>query len=718
MPGYWPDTSRTWTNPDNAVRTVIPGLEELNRKDRQQRSGATSMADPDITMLTRKYDQARRYKISLEREWLITAAFLRGQHYLVWNARMQRFDQPVSRERWRARAIINFIQPWYLRTLSKLTTGDPTWNVSPVSADYVEINKAKAAEKYLTYAWNQFGMRMKNQDAVGWMLETGLGIFKLAWDKADDDHRIDLISPYEFLVDPGCKDPDLETAQWVMQTTFIPRRELVRHPDYGHLAERLPATTPSATIYQQWRARPVVGPEGYWLQDMTQFEAHQPDEEYIHMWEYWEKPSKNWPQGRVIVGTPDAILDRRPNPYHHGRFPFVVLHDIRVPGQFWPLNQMSNLTPIQRVYNRTRSQIMEIRNLVVQPRIMWPVTGHVDQGEITNEPGRIIKYYPGFNGEKPEVMNIEIPGSLFSDLALSQNEFAEVGTQHDVSRGRPVPNMQSGRGVALLQAADDTPWGVRAVTIETALSRLGWMLLSNTAQMYTRPRLLSIVGKTGSVEAMIFKGTDIPLVNNRPPLVDVVMGAAWPRDRAAMRQELLDWVNLGMVDPANPRHRALMARAMRRQGFPEEELMEDMQDEQVAQQENELLKLAQPVDVGYYENHALHLRIHNLFRKSMEYKNSQQEIRQTFDMHCMMHEQYQAQGQGQAAFESFAPPAGAAGPASPEEAAAGAIGRHVRGSARGPAVGESPRANDLMAATDAAYGGGPGITASGRAPAA
>ena len=123
--------------------------------------------------------------------------------------------------------------------------------------------------------------------------------------------------------------------------------------------------------------------------------------------EYWELPSSEYPRGRRITTCSDKVLlyaedigfgEQDDSPRELPFFPFC---HINVPGRLIPTCVVEQLIPVQREYNRSRSQIIENKNLVGNPMLIYP-TGALNE-EPTNEPGQILEYNPGAG--KPEYLN-------------------------------------------------------------------------------------------------------------------------------------------------------------------------------------------------------------------------------------------------------------------------------------------------------------------------
>src|SRR5690606_24823610 len=113
--------------------------------------------------------------------------------------------------------------------------------------------------------------------------------------------------------------------------------------------------------------------------------------------EYYERPSKKYPEGRFIVVAGDKCLHAGPMPYMIGEdgepdFPFVRTVSIAHPGCFWGKSVIERLIPVQRRYNALRNRKAEYLNLVAIGQWYEPDGSLEDDTELNNAPGNRIRY--------------------------------------------------------------------------------------------------------------------------------------------------------------------------------------------------------------------------------------------------------------------------------------------------------------------------------------
>jgi hypothetical protein len=85
-------------------------------------------------------------------------------------------------------------------------------------------------------------------------------------------------------------------------------------------------------------------------------------------------------------------------PLPHGRFPFVKIDHVPS-GMFYARSVVQDLIPLQKEYNRTRSIMLENRNLAGKPQWGY-ITGSIDPKKFNSRPGLLLAVQLGFDFPK------------------------------------------------------------------------------------------------------------------------------------------------------------------------------------------------------------------------------------------------------------------------------------------------------------------------------
>lgn len=370
------------------------------------------------------------------------------------------------------------------------------------------------------------------------------------------------------------------------------------------------------------------------------------------MLEVWIKPgNKLLPQGGLVTVVGDTLVQVvNGYPYKHLEFPFAKLDAVQS-GKFYATSVIEDVIPIQREYNRTRSQIIEAKNLMSKPKLLAP-RGSINPNQITSEPGQVILYQPGFDKPTPMPMP-PMPSHVMNEIQQLQQDMDDVSGQHEISRGQNPSQVTAATALSYLQEQDDTKLSDTIASLEEGVEKLGRHILSHVSEFWTTERTVQIVGADGSFDAQVYKGSAIGGNLN----VRVEAGSALPQSKAAKQAFVMDLIKMGVIEPQK-------ALEMLDLGGIERVYEDYLTDVRHAQREN--IKLAagdqaatQPND---FDNHAVHIDAHNKFRKGQEYESLPDEIKALFQQHVDLH--YVATGQKAAPGMALMPqpPVGMGGP--------------------------------------------------------
>ena len=107
--------------------------------------------------------------------------------------------------------------------------------------------------------------------------------------------------------------------------------------------------------------------------------------------------------------SPGQVQVQTKWPWPFAEYPFYKYDGIPT-GGFFTDSSVVDLIPIQKEYNRTKSQMVEIKNISLKPKLMY-AQGSINPRQISSEPGQAIPYKIGF--PVPTVMQPpEVPMSM------------------------------------------------------------------------------------------------------------------------------------------------------------------------------------------------------------------------------------------------------------------------------------------------------------------
>lgn len=629
----------------NLMPSVIPEpTPSLLQSNFQARKDLVSWATQTYT--TMKQNRARQ-----ERIWYTNLAFFRGrQNISVINTPLTsagggfRLLTPPAPP-WRVRLVINKIRPVIRREIAKLTAQKPSFVVAPATNEDEDYNAAKAGTQILDSIYDDYEIAKVNKSRQWWGSICGTSFIKCYWDKnkvAKDrgkpmgsyneqtpmqmyqqgnlsdlqgDICVENLIPF-FLFVPDLLEPDINCQPFVFHVYTKPRSWLERY--YGkQLVTKMTTRSTNEKDLLEDAFFDVVG-------------LRKPLEDQYRCMEIWIKPGGHrlFPQGGLVTIIGDQIVQLLENfPYSHGEYPFIKFEHIQS-GQFYGTSVIEDLIPLQREYNRTRSQIVEAKNMMAKPKLIYPA-GSVDMAKITSEPGQGIPYEPGLGEPKPLPMQ-SLPPYVENEVERIKQDFDDISGQHEISRGNTPSQVTAATAISYLQEQDDTMLADALSDVEYGMACLGRHILCYVIDYWDQERLIKVAGKDESFDVMFMKGS--ALRGNKD--VRVEAGSALPHSKAARQAFLMDLFKMG-VFAQNPSE---FLKILELRGI--DKAIDDYKaDIHQAQRENIKMAHGQPVQVNDFDEHQLHLQEHNRYRKTEEYEMLDPQIQALFVNHCMMHQQ-------------------------------------------------------------------------------
>ncbi len=628
-----------------------------------------------VAWVRSEYDKCKSARKTEENDWYLNLAFYNGYQYHDWrtvSGKTGLVEEPNPSNL--PRITVNRIEPIIRTEIAKTTAQKPSATVVPASNDEEDLLSATAGEQVWEsiYDQNKFQTDIL-QKAEFWRAITGNGFIKTYWDASKkvyetvktadpltgeprSERRLshvgdvvqDVVSPFHLYV-PDMSEEDLERQPYVLNV-YTKSEEWVRQMFGAVLPKDFKPSKVAASEIQDAS-----------LMDLRGIDNAKPDS--VLMIEMWIKPGQNkWlPNGGLVTIVDTEIVQYSDTgiPYHHGQYPFSHLQGISN-GKFYRRSVIKNLIPLQREYNRTRSQIIHAKNLMAKPQMMYD-EGSVDPRKITARAGIWIPVRPGFS--KPTPVPIQpLPNYVIQEVQQLQVDFEDISGQHQISRG-DAGGVTAATALAYLGERDDAYLTTVFHSIEAAVEKVARQSLALFVQYVEEARLVKITGADGSFDAMMLSGADIASGTD----IRVESGSALPTSKAARQALVTEWMKMGFIPPEDGLR--VLEMGMLKQYYNTIKI-----DENAAQRENLMMKriteqmleeleaawnegaargemdkvdptTGQPlmvppmVPVNAWDNHAVHIEVHNRFRKSQAFQLLPEVVKAEFQKHISMHEQ-------------------------------------------------------------------------------
>lgn len=649
-----------------AVKDVVNTL--TGKASLDDKPGAEFTDKDYITLVNRVYEK-RQQKYAYERQWFINLAFLLGHQHVEWSDKLRRIYEPKAPP-WRVRHVANDIMPAFRKRSAKLNRTKPTLYISPArtneAADEME---AKQNNELIEYWWSSDLIELKKElfEWRGYALSLGVAWLKVFWDptigeerelpdvenpeqrviQRDGEIQVEAVSPFEIVFEPTDAKKERDIKQFLQFRSRTLDYIKNKYPDKGAEVKAEMDSSIAANFWQKIQG--IVGTS----QDGG-VGVNQKDDKSAVVKELWIKPTKQFPKGKKLVVAGAVLLDQQDLPYKWAAndepfIPFVSLYDFKVPGRIWGRSDIVDWIPIQKAKNELLSHIRESERLTSKPKVLLPKGSGVDN--VTSEPGENIEYDVNLTGgAKPSYMNpASVPAYLFNGLLKQyQTDFANVSSQHEVSKGQVPPGITAGVAINLLQESDDTAMGEIASNYEESLERVGNMMLSITKQFYLENRTLEITGQDGFTKEFEYKVEKVDEAGNviqqgtvgAKSRVLVQAGSAFPRSQTGKQAFLVDLYKLGALGPRGDEKTNRRFLKMLEMGSLETLYEDEGADRSQAEMENKGMLGGNSFEVMPYEDHVVHLRAHETLMKSKQFFEADPQIKEVFMEHRRKHQDF------------------------------------------------------------------------------
>lgn len=568
-------------------------------------------------------------------QWFLNMAYYTGKQWVTIDAVSNKLIEP-DRDPWEVRITANRIQPITRLELAKIMKNKPVCQVVPASGDDVDVKSAKVGDKICS--WLDYNLKLHGLDKkmVMWGLVCSLGFMKPFWNRNKGDEVVDLdgnpmklgdidatvVSPFD------CKW-DMTANEWKDVRWFVHQK--VRNVDdiyeeYGVEVEPEKDLVSTNVFDSKLRSLNL----GFVSSDTQKIE----NAATVH--EYWERPTKKYPKGIRVTYVADQLLyysedigfgeedtTERELPF----FPFI---HIEVPGRVAGTTTVEQLIPIQREYNKSRSQVIQHKNLMCNPK--WLVEAESLIDDITDEPGQVVQYLKGFN--QPVQSSVSPIGSdVHKNIEQCIDEFFFISGQQEVSHGMGTPDAKSGIAIRFLQEQDDTKIGPTIQNFIDCKNAYMSYMLKIIRYKYDLERTVNVVGVDNKVEAVTFKGQDLTSTTVR-----VQESSMFAVNKAAKQQYVFDLVANGVLNVQTDRNLILKMLEMGITDYMYDDIQIDINQ---ASDEQSKWSMGDPSPiVRDFFNHQVHINEHNKFRKGGEYTELPPELQAVVDSHVMEHQNW------------------------------------------------------------------------------
>ena len=590
----------------------------------------------------RKFEElklaAAKARTPFDKDVYLNLAFYLDQHYVEWSDDIASVRQVPRQEGFEntPRPVVNKIMHFVAQEHAIALQAKPTFDVMPESEDPIAVSESNVSGAYLKWLSEatQADLDSELSDATMWALAGGEGFLK--WSFNPQLKRPDVISvnPLDLYVDPFCKR--FKNARYVIHTQFMDVEQVYDIWDKEIKPQDMQRVDPiRGAMLREMGVSPIL--------------------QGVVVNELWLKPNRRYKGGLYVVWSEkETLVEPSPHPYQHKRIPFTQIGSVPRPGTPHYTCAVKYLRSPQMELNKYHAQRIMVREAFSNPK--WWIDDAIELDSMPDDSPRQILTGNSQGGTlKPEVIQPTVfPGGDEGEWITA--EMMNVVGLHEVSQGQVPGRVESSKAIEALKESDAGRLAELTATTKHALSEGGWQALQLARQYVSEEQILATYSRDGIAEVHRFKAEKQVKESTR---VRVTMGTGLSRSRAAREEQLMNmWVNGILRDPE------VMA-----------ELLEipvgtvtpvRAADIRLARNENFTITSnvkGTAINANSWDDHEIHLREHNTYRKSSDYLALPTEVKTKFEFHCDQHdnlwtEQLQKQAQRQMAIQSVMGPNG------------------------------------------------------------
>ena len=437
------------------------------------------------------FENRRKARVENERQWELNMNFISGNQYCGINARGDLEDKDRDFF-WQEREVFNHVAPVIESRLARFSRVSPLFSVRPKTDDDKDVNGAAIAEKLLASAFEKYDLDETVKKVTVWSETCGTGFYKIVWDNRggnavgeadgetvfEGDVKIIPVSPFEIFPDSLFSE-ELEDCFSIIHARALPVREIKEKYGVAVAGENLDVF-------------------GLFKSDFAKSGAKTTIENAAIVIEKYEKPSAEFPSGRLITVAGDELLYYGELPYKNGKngartFPFVKQVCLKAAGRFFGASITERLIPVQRAFNAVKNRKHEFLNRLSMG-VMKVEDGSLDVDDLESEglpPGKVLVYRQGSSA--PEMMGgLSMPSDFNEEEEKLLNEFVTISGVAEVSSSMSNANVASGTALEILVEQDNERLIVSAETIRKCYLEIARQVIRLYAQFAAGVRMIKI----------------------------------------------------------------------------------------------------------------------------------------------------------------------------------------------------------------------------------
>ena len=594
---------------------------------------------------------------TLENQWTLNANFLVGNQYCEINPYRGDIEQLEPVYDWLERETFNQIAPLIETRIANLKKINYMMKVKPATNELDDYDKAETSTSILQHTQKVTDFESKKNTAIHWNELCGNCFWLSWWDKdKGDKYAVEQICEVDEDGTQKCKETayfqgDLDYGlitpyeiypESIFKQTIEAQRSII--------LEQVKTVDDILDLYgikvegsnvETFELTPVGSGGGFGYENTTVTLGHRTIDNAEKVITYFERPSKNKPNGQMIIIIGDEHLVYYGDlPY--SRIPIVQTVCIETPGQFFGHSTIERLIPIQRAYNGCVNRIHEyIKHIALGGYITEEGSIDIEEYEQNGQaPGAMLVYKQGTNAPIP-IPNGNLPTEIMTErYNLKQDMEYAAGVSQLMVYGQAPSGMTSGKAINALTEIDNTRLSLTGDHLRTSVCKLAIMWLEIYKKYATTHRIVNYVGGNNIGKAIVWSNEDINSYD-----VDYVTENELLMSEDVQKQRFFDAYNMGLFTDKNgviPTRVKQKALEYMKCGNYSDIMSIDQLQIQSAQRENVFFENGVVPQVSDFDEHEIHIEEHLRYILQMDFqllKMKKPEYAQALENHLRQHKE-------------------------------------------------------------------------------
>ena len=454
--------------------------------------------DEIVSDVLSDFERRRKARLPYERQWELNMNFLAGNQYCFINGRGE-ISSEDKKFFWQTHRVFNHIAPIMESRLAKFARISPSVFIRPKSDDDKDVEESNIAEKFMESVFKKINLSEIVKKATTWSETCGTSFYKVIWNnnagnsigKVDGktvyegDVEVIALSPFEIFPDSLYVE-DIKNCQSIIHARAMDTR-LVKNL-YG-----VDIAGGDVDVFNLSKANSLIKND--------EKQSILPNS--VVVIERYEKPSEEFPLGRLITVADDKLLYYGDLPYLNGAsmtrdLPFIKQESIGVAGEFFGTSIIERLIPLQRAFNAVKNRKHEFINRLSMG-VLSVEDGSIDTDDLAEEglsPGKVLVYRQG--SQPPAVLEqTDIPAEFSIEEEKLINEFVVVSGVSDVSSSSYNASLSSGTALEMLVEQDNERLVFSAESIRNSYLEIAKHTIRLYAQFISHVRAVKTLDKGG-----------------------------------------------------------------------------------------------------------------------------------------------------------------------------------------------------------------------------